>query len=134
MSDPPVDREGQVLRNSVLVTGWESGSEEDIADTIERMTGERIVIEGAAPPVMVLDRALPEEARNAAARLTTAGAEVTIEELWVARGEAQGVRTRQTCPVCGSPHVQRFDHAGPAGGVNRKCTECGHLFRIWTTR
>jgi hypothetical protein len=133
MSDPPPDREGQVLRASVTVTGWEPGSEEDIADTIQRVTGERVYIEGAAPFV-VFDRALPEEARNAAARLTAAGAKVTIEDVWVERGGTHGDRARPTCPVCGSPHIQPFHHAGPASRVNRKCTDCGHLFRSWTTK
>ena len=122
------------MRSTVIVTGWESGSEEDIADTIERVSGERIVIEGAARPIVVLDRALPEEARNAAARLTAAGAEVAMEDLWVERGETHGGRARPTCPSCGSAHVQPFVHAGPAARVNRKCIDCGHLFRSWTTK
>lgn len=133
MSDPPPDRDGQVLRASVTVTGWGPGSEEDVADTIQRVTGKRIDIEGAAP-IVVFEQALPEEARNAAARLTAAGAEVAVAELWVERGGVHGGRMRPACPVCGSAHTQPFDHAGPASRVNRKCTDCGHLFRSWTTK
>lgn len=130
MSDPPPDREGQVLRATVTVIGWEAGSGEDVADTIERVAGTRVAIEGAKPPVVVLDRALPDDAKNAATRLRAAGAAVSIEEIWVARGESHEGQTRPTCPVCGSSHTQLFGHAGPAARVNRKCTDCGQLFRI----
>jgi hypothetical protein len=133
VSDPPPDRADQVLRASVTVIGWEPGSEEDVADTIQRVTGKRMDIEGAAP-IVVFDQALPEEARNAASRLTAAGAKVIIEDLWVERGGAYEGRARPACPVCASTHTQPFDHAGPASRVNRKCTDCGHLFRSWTTR
>ena len=122
-----------MLRATVTVTGWEAGTEQDIADTIERVAGARVSIDDAKPPVVVLDRSLPEDAKNAAARLAAAGAEVSIEEFWVTRGESHEGRARQTCPVCGSAHTQPFGHAGPAARVNRKCTDCGHLFKIRVT-
>lgn len=118
-----------MLRATVTVTGWEAGSEEDVADTIQRVAGTRIAIEDATPPIVVLDRSLPEDAKSAAGRLTAAGATVSIEELWVARGESHEGQARPACPVCGSAHTQPFGHAGPAARVNRKCTDCGHLFR-----
>ncbi len=133
MSKPPAEHEGQVLRATVTVTGWEPGSEEDLADTIERVAGERVDVAMARVPLVVLDRALPEDARQAVTRLTAAGAETALEETWIARGEAHAERPRTTCPSCGSTHTQSFDHAGPAARVNRKCTDCGHLFRSWTT-
>jgi hypothetical protein len=133
MSDPPPDREGQVLRATVTLTGWDAVSAEDIADTIERVAGARIAIDDATPPVVVLDRSLPEDAKNAAARLTAAGATVSVEEVWVTRGESHEGRARPACPVCGSSHTQSFGHAGPAAPVNRKCTDCGHLFRSRST-
>ena len=130
MSDAPGDHEGQVLRATVVVTGWEPGSEEDISDTIERVAGTRIALEGATLPLVVLDRALPDDARQAVTRLTAAGATTSVEETWEARGVAGDQRARPICPVCGSNHTQPFGHAGPAARVNTRCTDCGHQWRI----
>lgn len=130
MSETPDEHEGQVLRATVTVTGWEPGSDEDVSDTIERVTGTPMTLDGIVPPIVVLDRALPDDARTAVARLTAAGAAATIEETWVARGERGDAFTRPPCPVCGSAHTQPFGHAGPAARVNRQCIDCGHQFKV----
>jgi DNA-directed RNA polymerase subunit RPC12/RpoP len=133
VSDPPKEHEGEVLRATLTVTGWRPGSEEDVADTIERVTGARVALEVAELPIVVLDRALPDDARQAEGRLTAAGAETTLDETWVPRGESHAPRATIACPSCGSAHTQPFSHAGPAARVNRKCTDCGHLFKNRTT-
>jgi hypothetical protein len=133
LSDPPKEHEGEVLRATLTVTGWQPGSEEDVVDTIERVTGARVALEVAELPIVVLDRALPDDARQAVVRLTAAGAEVTLDETWTPRGEAHAPRATTACPSCGSAHTQPFSHAGPAARVNRKCTDCGHLFKSRTT-
>jgi hypothetical protein len=133
VTDPSNDHEGEVLRATVTVTGWEPESEEDVADTIERVTGVRVGLDADDLPLVVLDRALPDDARQAVVRLTAAGAETTLDETWIPRGEAHAPRATTTCPSCGSTHTQPFSHAGPAARVNRKCTDCGHLFRSRTT-
>ncbi len=130
MSGAPPEHEGQVLRATVVVTGWEPGSDEDVSDTIERVTGTPMTLEGVAPPIVVLERALPDDARKAVARLTAAGADASIEETWVTRGERSDERARPPCPVCGSLHTQPFGHAGPAARVNRQCIDCGHQFKV----
>jgi hypothetical protein len=127
--DRPDDHEGEVLRATVSVTGWEPGSEEDVADTIERVKGERIAADENALPITVLDRALPDDARQAVKRLTAAGAETTIEEIWTVRGQSHTQRPTIACPSCESAHTQPFGHAGPGARVDRKCTDCGHLFK-----
>jgi len=129
MSDRPTDHDGEVLRVTVSVTDWEPGSDEDVADTIERLTGERVDADRTALPIVVLDRALPDDARQAVARLTAAGAGISVEEIWTTRGESHTQRPRIACPNCGSTHTQAFGHAGPAARVDRKCTDCGHLFK-----
>lgn len=133
MSDPPKEHEGEVLRATLTVTGWQPGTEEDVADTIERVTGARVALDVASLPIVVLDRALPDDARQAVVRLTAAGAEVRLDETWTPRGEAHAPRATTSCPSCGSAHTQPFSHAGPAARVNRKCTDCGHLFKNRTT-
>ena len=133
MSDPQKEHEGEVLRATLTVTGWQPGSEEDVTDTIERVTGARVALEVAELPIVVLDRALPDDARQAIVRLIAAGAEVTLDETWTPRGEAHAPRATTACPSCGSTHTQPFNHAGPAARVNRKCTDCGHLFKHRTT-
>ena len=133
MSDPPNEHEGEVLRATLTVTGWEPESEEDVADTIERVTGVRVALDAGDLPLVVLDRALPDDARQAVIRLTAAGAETTLDETWIPRGKAHAPRATTACPSCGSTHTQPFSHAGPAARVNRKCTDCGHLFRSRTT-
>ncbi|MGZ5297885.1 MAG: hypothetical protein ACXWYT_12740 [Actinomycetota bacterium] len=41
---------------------------------------------------------------------------------------------RPDCPHCGSPKTQPFKHAGPGARVNKKCTNCGHLFHAKIVR
>jgi hypothetical protein len=123
-------RPDQVLRSTVLLTGWPQGpGADDVVDAIERVTGRRVDLAEEDPPVVVLRFALAEEAEDAGRRLRSAGAEVTIEEAWVGREQARDQRARPTCPSCGSVHTQPFGHAGPAARVNMTCTDCGHLFR-----
>jgi len=130
VTESPAEHEGQVLRATVVVTGWEPASEEDVSDTIERVTGTPIELGTSALPIVVLDRALPDDARQAATRLTAAGATVAVEETWETRGVAGDQRARPLCPNCGSTHTQPFGHAGPAARVNTRCTDCGHQWRV----
>jgi hypothetical protein len=127
-----VEREGrpdQVLRSTVRVLGWPEGSEEDLADAIERVTGGRVDLTEVTLPYAVLEHALADEAEDARRRLAAAGADVAVDEAWVGRERAHDQPVRPTCPSCGSAHTQPFGHAGPAARVNMTCTDCGHLFR-----
>jgi hypothetical protein len=126
------DREGrpdQVLRSTVTVLGWPDDAREDLADAIERVTGDRVDLAGITVPYTVLGHVLPDLADDARRRLMAAGAEVAVEEAWVSREQARDQPVRPACPACGSPHTQPFGHAGPAARKNMTCTDCGHLFR-----
>ncbi len=122
-------RPDQVLRSTVTLLGWPDGSDEDLTDVLERVTGGRVDLGEVTVPYPVLRFVLAEEAEDARRRLQAAGAEVSVEEAWVGREQARDQRARPTCPSCGSVHTQPFAHAGPAARVNMTCTDCGHLFR-----
>ena len=83
-----MDREGrpdQVLRSSVRMLGWPEDARDDLADAIERVTGDRVDLADITPPFTVLGHVLPDEAEAARRRLAAAGAEVAVEDAWIGR-------------------------------------------------
>jgi hypothetical protein len=127
-----VAREGrpdQVLRSTVTLHGWSAGSDEDVVDAIEHVSGSHVDLGEVTVPFAVLRFVLADEAEDARRRLRAAGGDVTVEEAWIGREQARDQRARPTCPSCGSVRTQPFAHAGPAARLNMACTDCGHLFR-----
>jgi hypothetical protein len=123
---------GLVTLYRVVVAAVGPDREEAVARVVGSIRGAKA--DTAPPttlrlPVVVLRQATSKEAKEAAARLEEAGAEVRLESY---RSPAPEARLRRaTCPRCGSVRVKNNPFSG-AGGVNArdtKCLDCGNLFR-----
>ncbi len=124
--------EGLVTLFRVVVASVGPDSEESVAQVVGSIRGTKLDAGRRATltyPAVVLRQATSAEAKEAAAKLEEAGAEVRLEAY---QSPAPRARDRMTtCPRCGSARVKHNPFSG-AGGVNArdtKCLDCGNLFR-----
>jgi hypothetical protein len=122
-------RSNEVLGASVTLTGWLPGREADVTDALAKIITHEVSLDAAALPIVVLEKTSIENGERARASLEAAGAVVEIRDAWVTRDVVPDPRARPACPSCGSERTQPYTFAGPAGRVNMRCTNCGHLFK-----
>lgn len=120
---------GQILGVSVTLVSYPQDREADVAVALKE-----IMPQGAVPsqkdlPRVVLNTPSSDKAEWAYDLLEEAGGSVSIAREWMDRDDDTA---RPACPSCGSERSQPYIHAGPAARVNRKCNNCGHLFKVKT--
>jgi len=125
MSSP--ENANQVLGVSVNLAGWQPGRESDVTGALaELLPGSSLPDENELPFV-VMQTPSKDSAEEAYDLLEEAGAKVEIERVWMS--PAEGETAKAACPRCGSGRTQPWGHAGPAARVNRRCDNCGDLFK-----
>lgn len=122
-------RSNEVLGASVSLTGWLPDREADVTEALARILTHPIPLDAAALPIIVLEKTSIEKGEQVRELLEAAGGIVETRDAWVTRDVVPDPRARPACPSCGSERTQPYTFAGPAGGVNMRCTSCGHLFR-----
>jgi hypothetical protein len=122
-------RSNEVLGASVSLTGWLPGREVDITEALALIGTQPVPLDAAALPILVLEKTSIEQAEHARGLLEAAGGTVETRDAWVTRDVVPDQRARPACPSCGSTRTQPYTFAGPAGRVNMRCTNCGHLFK-----
>jgi len=122
-------RSDEVLGASVSLTGWLPGREADLTEALEQIVTHPVPLDAAALPIIVLEKTSIEKGERARELLEAAGAIVETRDAWVTRDVVPDRRARPACPSCGSERTQPYTFAGPAGGVNMRCTNCGHTFK-----
>jgi rubredoxin len=124
-------RPGQVLGMSVSLVSVAPEREDDVVRALSEIGAADIpnseLWTDEVFPIEVLVTTLAEEAERAYDVLNAAGGSVAIARVWIDAPDAR--TTSVICPSCGSERTQPFTHAGPAARVNRKCTDCGWLFK-----
>jgi hypothetical protein len=118
---------GQVLGVCVTLTSYPTEHENDVVQALKEIAAEPLALSQEVLPLLVLATPSAEKAEWAYDLLEDAHGTVSITRTWMDR-DAGTART--ACPSCGSDHTEPFIHAGPAARVNRKCTACGHLFKV----
>ena len=129
MSDPK-RRHDEILGASVVLTGWASGREDEVAETLDLLSGRPVDLATIELPIAVLEKVSLEKAERARAALEASGATVETRDAWVIRDGAAPTQARPPCPFCGSTKTQRYTHAGPAAKPSFTCTTCGRRFRV----
>ncbi|MEX0834156.1 MAG: hypothetical protein WD276_09860 [Actinomycetota bacterium] len=123
---------GQVLGASVTLTGWSDGRQADVAKALAEIMPSAVAPSEDSLPLLALETPSRDKAEWALDLLEAAGGAVSIARVWMA--PEKGDNSRPACPSCGSKQTQPFTHAGPVARVNMKCTDCGHLFKVKSTR
>jgi hypothetical protein len=124
-------RHDEILGANVVLTGWTSGREAEVAETLELLSTDPVDLEAIELPHVVLARVSLDKAEAVRRALEASGASVETEDAWVTRDGAPPSDTpRSPCPFCGSTKTQRYTHAGPAAKPSMKCTTCGRRFRL----
>ena len=122
-------RPGQILGVSVTLVSYPADREADLAVALKEIMPDVATLTQEVLPLLVLDSPSSDKAEWAYDLLEAAGGEVAIAREWMDRDSDTA---RPTCPSCGSENGQPYLHAGPAARVNRKCNDCGHLFKVKT--
>jgi hypothetical protein len=122
-------RHDEIRGATVLLTGWSPGREDDVAETLGRISGGTIDLDAAELPIVALGKTSLEKAEAARALLSRAGGIVELEDAWVTRDAPRAAPTRPACPFCGSTSTQPYTHAGPGARKRMKCTTCGRAFQ-----
>lgn len=122
-------RSNEVLGASISLTGWLPGREADVTEALAEILAQPLPLDATSLPMIVLEKTSIEKGEHARELLEAAGATVEVRDAWVTREVAPDQRSRPACPSCGSARTQPYTFAGPAGRVNMRCTNCGHLFK-----
>ena len=120
---------GQILGVSVTLVSYPKDREADLTVALKEIMLEAPALSQDALPLVVLNAPSSDKAEWAYDLLEGAGGSVSIAREWMDRDDATA---RPACPSCGSKRSQPYTHAGPAARVNRKCNDCGHLFKART--
>jgi hypothetical protein len=123
-------RHDEILGANVVLTGWTSGREAEVAETLDLLSTDPVDLEAIELPHVVLAKVSLEKAAAARKALEDSGASVETEDAWVTRDGTPPSASRSPCPFCGSTKTQRYMHAGPAAKPSMKCTTCGRRFRL----
>ena len=118
---------GQILGVSVTLVSYPSDREADLAVALKEIMPEVAALSQEALPLVVLNTPSSDKAELAYDLLEDAGGSVSIAREWMDRDSDTA---RPVCPACGSEQSQPYIHAGPAARVNRKCNNCGHLYKV----
>jgi hypothetical protein len=122
-------RSNEILGASVSLVGWLPDREGDVTEALAEILAQPVPLDEAALPMVVLEKTSIETGEHARALLEAAGGIVEVRDAWVTREVVPDRRARPECPSCGSTRTQPYTFAGPAGRVNMRCTNCGHLFK-----
>ena len=120
---------GQILGVSVTLVSYPPDREADVAVALKEIMPEAATLSQEALPFVVLNTPSSDKAEWAYDLLADAGGSVSIAREWMDRDDDTA---RPVCPSCGSEQSQPYIHAGPGARVNRKCNNCGHLFKVKT--